>query len=263
MYQRHTNLFISSQGRERILNNALAQGMRERDCRTLLLPEWYAPEVLRDTKYRYCDSIPGIVRREEGETPTGFIPVGFSSWKKADGQKIRLAAFVTPDEIVATATPWDVLAQMRGDTTKAQRTGVLSALAEFVQNEDESVFSLGVWGSVAMELLTGYFYTRADSDLDIILKVTGKPEDEKKIDATLSDWLEVVKRIESKFDLRIDAELSLSNGYGVSLKELFRSGQTVLAKGQTDVVLLSKSKIFDEFVVGRPMERNTQIFQIY
>ncbi|RUS68117.1 Phosphoribosyl-dephospho-CoA transferase [Saezia sanguinis] len=250
MYTRHTYLFISREGRERIFRELQEQGMLQQNYEQVLLPEICPPDVGRYACSGPDVSIPGIVRREEGHKRDGLIPVGFSSWQQPDGNKLRIPAFVAPSEIAAVFQPADVLEPLRRGQVKCERTTALCALSSLMEQENRALFSLGVWGSAAVELLTGYFYTREDSDLDILF--TPSPASLNSVDAALilRDWMDIVIQSEHEFHVRIDVELSLPNGYGVSLKELFSHGHTVLAKGPADVVLLPKKEIFTLFDVA-------------
>jgi len=101
--------------------------------------------------------------------------------------------------------------------------------------------NMGVWGSAAMELHTGYLYTHDGSDLDFFLQ----PKSKVSV-RTLTRCLDAIVQSEQNFHVRVDVELSLPSGYGISLKELMDGkGTSVLGKGLHDVVLLRKSMVFD------------------
>lgn len=54
--------------------------------------------------------------------------------------------------------------------------------------------------------------------------------------------------LEAQSGVRLDAEIELTGGYGVKLKELLSPSKTVLGKGLYDVVLFEKSTIMVLFL---------------
>lgn len=244
MYKRHTLVTISLEGRERIFSELIQQGVHAEDCNSLLLPEKFTPDVAR---YQWCyDFTPalGIVRREEDCQREGYIPVGFCSWKRRSDQRLRIASFITVNEILKTTSPYEVLAVLKDNPEKYPRTITNTALAELVKLTAQYPFFLGVMGSIAQEIMTGYFYTSEISDIDIILSI---PVLNESSIALLYRWFNQMMQIEQCFSIRIDTELELTNGYGVALKELFSDGHSVLGKGLKDVQLLSKKEIFADW----------------
>jgi phosphoribosyl-dephospho-CoA transferase len=91
---------------------------------------------------------------------------------------------------------------------------------------------------MALELYTGLPYTDRDSDLDLLVMPAPAP--------TLCRFLERVAAIEARCELRIDAELELTNGFGVHLKELFGNGRTILGKSRAEVALLGRDQVLSE-----------------
>lgn len=175
--------------------------------------------------------IPAIVRREEVSERPGLIPVGFSSLGRSSEGRLRIAAFARPEDIVGTSTPYELLTE----SARTPRNACTTAL-EIARRYARSLgLVLGVWGSVAMELYTGYPCTHENSDLDLLVKSA-------PLDA-LSAFLSKVESIEAHLNLRVDVELDLDSGYGVHLKELLGSQGTVIGKGLADVVMLSCMEI--------------------
>jgi len=183
--------------------------------------------------------VPGIVRREEGFTAQGHVPVGLVSWECGPAGRLRLPVQLALDEIDAAYSPVEVLAA-RVDTQSYSRTACLRALGWLKKMSGDWTLHLGVWGSAAMELHTGYRYTHAGSDVDCLLKPTAGVSIQ-----TLTRCLDAIGQAERNFQVRVDVELSVPGGYGVSLKELLDGkGSSVLGKGLHDVVLLPKSRVF-------------------
>jgi hypothetical protein len=63
--------------------------------------------------------------------------------------------------------------------------------------------------------------------------------------------------IETHFDLRIDVELDLPNGYGVHLKELFGVGHTVIGKSLADVALFPREELLATMLTNVHVPHNT------
>lgn len=233
-YGRHTLLHLRLDARERMVAELEAQGRDRRLFGEMLLPERFS------NAFGLRVPVPGIVRREENAPREDMIPVGFSSWERGANGRVRAASFVRPDEIEDVSTPEAVLAKLDA-RDQARRPPALAALAALRENwpTPPETVRLGVWGSAALELETGYPYvdSRSDQDMRITPCVPLSGD-------TLRAWLDGIMETEERFTVRIDAEVSLPSGYGVSLKELLRPGVTVLGKGLLDVALLRKTEVF-------------------
>jgi phosphoribosyl-dephospho-CoA transferase len=223
-FKRHDLLDVSDAGRSRILDDLTALHRLSDKQRAL-----FACVLLQqETGTR----VPGVVRREDGPAHPGLIPVGFSSPTKKCGKRLRVAAFVRPEEIVRVTSPYDVLS-LRGATLP--HNACTEALAAAKDRAQSMGLLLGVWGSAALEIQMGQRCTDDDSDLDLLLAETS-------IDKLLA-FLGEVSAMEDEHKVRIDVELDLTNGYGVHLKELFGKGRSVLGKGKDDVVMLSREQV--------------------
>jgi len=189
--------------------------------------------------------IPGIVRRDETDCTGERIPVGFSSPSRGAGGRMRVAAFVDCADITRITTPYELLV---GNFT--QHNNCMYALAVCREAADKLDLDIGIWGSAALELYTGLPYTHEESDLDLLVA----PASQTVLVAFLK-WINV---IENRFDLRIDVEVDLDNGYGVHLKELLGNGRMLLGKSQCDVALLPRAQMLAQLpadsAAGRPVE---------
>lgn len=220
---RHTLVFPTEAGRRRIL---------EEWPRSLGWPQ--KREVVESVLFApQGRPMPGIARREEMAPREGMLPVGFCSPRSGPEGRARIAAFVRPDEIAALASPFDILQKEKFSAT----TPALKALEEMARAAAERELALGVWGSAALELATGLAFTHAMSDLDILLRPAPP--------ALLRDFLAALSEAEKRHGIRIDAELALANGFGVSLKELLDApaSRTVLGKSMQAVDLLDKADV--------------------
>ena len=233
-FERHTLLHVSLAGRERIFADLADKGYDEEALGEMFLPERFpgGDEV--------TVPIPGIARREEFAPRAGFIPVGFASWRSNECGRLRVGTFAAPGEVLAFVSPEEVAAKADYmEKERMNRTPALAALARLRAGWDGSPLSLGVWGSAAMEIETGRFYTHQWSDLDVRILPGGNVTKD-----ALRQCLDLLLAAEKKHGIRIDAELRVAGGYGVSLKELLSNSATALGKGLTDVVLLEKTEVF-------------------
>ena len=88
----------------------------------------------------------------------------------------------------------------------------------------------GLFGSAALEAVTGLPYLHDRSDIDAILG----PGSESAIHAFWDELLAV----EQTTGVRADVELMFSPGKYIKLRELMSGGSTVLVKGQSEPQLL-------------------------
>ena len=234
VYERHTFVYLNLSGRKRIFEELAGKGFDEREIGEVLLPEQY------NNGGGIMAAIPGVARREESEPSEGRIPLGFASWRSSESGRLRFATFALPGEIIAAVTPGDVAAKAAAlDSAATGRSPAIMAFTHLSGAWSDLPLKLGLWGSAALEIETGYAYTHQWSDLDLLLLPVG-PVDRSAFQRCLN----MVLATEKKFDLRIDAELLVPGGYGVSLKELLSGSSTALGKGLTDVVLLQKTELF-------------------
>ncbi|HHN81939.1 MAG TPA: hypothetical protein ENN11_04900 [Methanomicrobia archaeon] len=174
--------------------------------------------------------IPGIVRREESALHRGDpwydaneeVYVGFVYPYKEDGHRIRYASSVHGSRITRTIRPYEV-----PHMSYERRTRPLLALSEF-----SASYPLGVWGSAALEAVTGLAYTDDMSDLDLIVRGYGRDE--------LGELAHTTRAFEETFSIRIDVEVELTSGFAINLKEFVGDGPHVLAKGINGVELLER-----------------------
>jgi len=162
------------------------------------------------------DNIPAIVTRQESLS-VEFVQVGFSSYHFHEGGRAKFRAIVPRTGITEQLSPFDVIGYIGRLSSRVVRDTLyaLRSLAE------EMNLDLGLYGSVALEIMTGLPYLHIDSDIDILVR----PRD----DVGLCPFYEAVNR----FSLvrRIDIEALCKDGAGVKLAELCTSQKTVLCKG--------------------------------
>ncbi len=241
-YARHTLLDITRRGRERIVAELAGRGYDEAACAAMLLPA-------------DGPAAPGIVRREELAPRAGRIPVGFSFWRADEERgRLRIPSFVRPEEIERVSLPEDAArALLDMDPRARRRTPALRAAEAVLSRAAALPADLGLWGTAALEAHTGRLYTHAGSDLDLLLSPR-PPAD----GADLRRCLDAVLAAEKKFSIRIDPEVLLPSGYGISLKEFLNEGATVLGKGPRDAVLIQKEDVLVGLASGRTEPRIAQ-----
>lgn len=176
--------------------------------------------------------VPGIVRREEHESDHCTIPIGFSSPYLVDGRRMRVAAFVPPEEVMGTHSPYQVL-----EADFSSRTPCLRALAEIKKLAAEKGIKLGAWGSAGLEIYTGLPYTHAASDLDLLIGIA----ELNCVSMFAKDALAEGQR----HGCRVDIELDLPSGYGISILELLKGSDLILGKTLKDVKLINRSSVLD------------------
>jgi phosphoribosyl-dephospho-CoA transferase len=223
--KRHALIDVSDAGRERILAELAGNGtdrtlLREKFGR-VLLPE------------RAGVRVPGVVRREEIVPRSGCVPVGFCEPVSCGEGRLRIAAFARPEDVVRVSSPYEIISM-----PISQRTTSIAALFAVRPYAKALGLVLGVWGSAAMELYTGLPCTHEGSDLDLLVAAASRKR--------LYCFMDKIKLMEGRFELRIDVELELPNGYGVHLKELLGQGRTVLGKSIDGVALFSRKQMLAE-----------------
>lgn len=176
--------------------------------------------------------IPGIIRREEmvEVVKDDQVAVGFSSPYRRNGNRLRVPAFVPFEEIRKIISPYDLLTYDFSARNKPMQA--LYVLKKFALTNN---IKLGLWGSTGLEVFTGLSYTDENSDLDLLIEVNDYQGFEQ-VFAQLQHEVE-------DYNVKVDLEVDLPNGYGVKAAELILDTEYVLGKGIADVKLLKKSEI--------------------
>ena len=213
IYKRHDLVWLSEAGKNYALDNiqSCVPGVNDDEIQALILS---------------VPPIPAIVRRQETRDE-GSIAVGFSSPKIIDGVRLRIACKVPLACIVKHITPFDAAECKNGHLPDG------GSLKDLIDTGLKHHTQVGVFGSAALQLVTGLPYVRKNSDMDIYLRHHGSRED-------LALFFKQLLEYEERSGISIDAEIEYLGQYGVKLKELFGPGKTVLGKGLYDVVLLEK-----------------------
>jgi phosphoribosyl-dephospho-CoA transferase len=222
MYRRHDLVWLTPQGWDTALRG-LAGAPRE------LALGWCAR------------GLPAVVRRSEPDTPATRLCLGIPAPPDAhSGQKVRLGFAAERSHIAKAAPP---LALDDAEAPAAWQPGLASlGIALRAAGVDCRVF-----GSLAMQTLTGDRYLGADSDVDLLLR----PLD----GAQLAAGLALVAN--HAHSLPLDGEIEFPLGHAVSWKEwlgargdVHDGADRVLAKRLETVALLRRDELLGQF--GQP-----------
>jgi phosphoribosyl-dephospho-CoA transferase len=222
MYRRHDLVWLTPQGWDTALHALsgaaldLAQGWRTRN-------------------------LPAVVRRLEPDTPPGLLCLGIPAPPDPhSGQKVRLGFAVERSQLARLAP---ALSLIDADLPVAWQPGLTSLrIALRAAGVDCRVF-----GSLAMQTLTGERYLGASSDVDLLLR----PLDGAQLDAGLAL---VARHAQS---LPLDGEIEFPFGHAVSWKEWLgveeqarHGSDRVLAKHLDTVALLRRDELLGQFGVN-------------
>ncbi len=174
--------------------------------------------------------IPAILRRQQAPTP-GMVEVGFSLPMLYDGVRVRAFAPVPLGCIQNSLSPFAIV--VHACTSQSIPGNILSALVEKGQRTG---LHIGLFGSCALQALTGLPYLHPHSDWDILLAAhTPAPR--------LQAFAHELALLEKETELRFDCEILCNGGYGVKLRELLGTQGTVLGKSLLDVALLPRGSL--------------------
>jgi phosphoribosyl-dephospho-CoA transferase len=219
MYRRHDLVWLTPQGWDTALSR-LTGAPRE------LAMHWRSR------------GLPAVVRRTEPGTLSGLVCLGIPAPPDVhSGQKVRLG-FVAERDHVARVAP--ALALDDAEAPAAWQPGLASlGIALRAAGVDCRVF-----GSLAMQTLTGDRYLGETSDVDLLLR----PIDGAQLDAGLA----LVAR--HAHSLPLDGEIEFPSGHAVSWKEWLGAGSDtpsgadrVLAKHLDTVALMRRDALLGQF----------------
>lgn len=222
--QRHTMVEIDTDRRPAVAAD-LAVG---------LLPMHRLPEIEALVRGFFLEHpVPGIVCAPKGPLPEGHVQLGVSFPFRHDAVRVR-AAVSMPVRLVGRAhSPWDVVAGIRpGSFAAADELLALAALGR-----DHGV-AVGLFGSAALEALTGLPYLEPRSDVDAV--VTAR--DLAGLRSFHAELVAFARRV----DRRLDVEVALPSGLGIKLTELLSDVATVVGRGIDGVRLVDRRGVLEE-----------------
>lgn len=213
---RHDLVFISLEGKNKICNELLDK-----------YPENIKPLIYEI--FNRDEDIPGFVRRSE--RIYGKEALGFIHYRRINGNRIRIPAFIEYKDIIMVMTPYEIMQRKAFKFNKTSKC--IRAIIDLYILAISMELQIGVIGSGALELVTGINYTDDASDIDMLLKPTRYDK--------LLEFYRIAK--DNYGSINMDFELDLPNGYGVKLPELFMKTQTLLGKSINDVRLLNRNEV--------------------
>lgn len=160
--------------------------------------------------------VPGIVRTQ-WRAQDGILDVGYVSSSYIDGNRIRIASSIHIEDIEDVMTPKEIFA-MESLWPESKRV----MLAELRSLAERCHCNLGLFGSVALEMVTGETYLREHSDIDMVLY----PES----DADLETFYRQSLILQQIHDTRCDIEIGVRTFGNAKLSELLSDSTTVLCK---------------------------------
>jgi phosphoribosyl-dephospho-CoA transferase len=163
---------------------------------------------------------PAIVRRADAGQAADQLSVGFAFPPHADGTKLRVAGRIDCGEVEKHMPPLTLAGALDGVPVRWQ-----PALASLEQEACALGLALSVYGSVALQALTGQPYLKEQSDIDLLLKPVERAQLLRVLDL-LDSYASV---------LPLDGEVVFPDGRAVAWKELASgldggTGGRVLAK---------------------------------
>ena len=215
---RHDLVYLTKEGKERI-KTEFANCQSDKEKQTA--------EIFAENS-----SIPGIVRRNETGNDE-VLPLGFGHNELFDEMRIRFSTEISWREAQVIIRPYEITSidfKARNKSLKLARTVLALAKAQQI--------SIGLVGSVALEIVTGLPYTNDDSDLDLLVKGLSIT----KIELLYNS----LKELSGTYHVDLDLEVELKSGYGVKAAELFQNTGTLLGKSLKDVQILNKKEVLEE-----------------
>jgi phosphoribosyl-dephospho-CoA transferase len=210
MFARHNLVWINDAGWEAASANA-------READRAVLAWWRAQDW------------PAVVRRTDPGTPQGEQCLGVAAPPCQDtGRKVRVALRVHATHVVRVEPPVPLAAVIDSAPAAWQ-----SGLAALTRETTALGLALRVYGSLAMQAITGQPYLTAASDIDLLIQ----PRDGRSLQETIALLTHYAAV------LPLDGELLFPSGHAVSWKEWVRAGQDargtrVLAKHADAVSLM-------------------------
>ncbi|NEX63104.1 malonate decarboxylase holo-[acyl-carrier-protein] synthase [Noviherbaspirillum galbum] len=216
MYNRHDLAWLSARGWQRAMD-ASAQTGQDGDT---ILRQW------RDNAF------PLIVRRREPGMLENEVALAIAGPPR-EGRKIRIALRAAIDDIV-TVQPPRALADAAGAIPDTWHPAFRSLLDEAAAER----LDLAMFGSVAMQAITGLPCLGAGSDIDLLCRPATRGQ--------LDGFVSLLRRHAGA--LPLDGEIMFPDGNAVAWKEWaildkLAAGSRVLAKSIDTVALLPPARL--------------------
>lgn len=173
--------------------------------------------------------IPAIIARQRGKAGGAggrLWDAGFSLPQQLEGTRLRFRTVVPQGGITRVVTPFGAAGQNLQYLNNRQRL----VLKDLRALGAACAFKVGVYGSLALHILTGLPYHTAASDYDIYI-CKAEPQ------ADPEGFYRGVLALEKRHNAKIDVEIACLEDSGAKLAELYSGQATVLCKGLYGVTL--------------------------
>lgn len=177
------------------------------------------------------EHIPAIYKAQTGTCPNGMIEVGISLPFRPKGNRLRFLAQILPQEVQRVISPQQAAAS--GPSLPWEFGRLAGELLDWAASKRAE---LGLFGSAALQAVTGLEYLHPDSDLDVIIR-TADPD-------TLKRFYDLLCRAQQDYGRNVDAEVQLAHNRSVKLKELMAGSHSLLVKGGSVPVLARTQDIW-------------------
>ncbi|MCW5299117.1 malonate decarboxylase holo-[acyl-carrier-protein] synthase [Herbaspirillum lusitanum] len=169
---------------------------------------------------------PAVIRRRDAGCTAGEICLGIALPPDQDGVKLRVPLRIDLKGVRAMRAPL-AIADVIEHAGSQWRDGLLELHGDIAAQGLE----IGVYGSLALQALTGQPYLRSASDIDLLFS----PLDRLQLEQGVSLLQQYAAR------LPLDGEISFPSGYAVAWKEWAQAcgkpGNRVLVKHDSGVAL--------------------------
>lgn len=228
---RHVMIDIDAAHR-RFVADALGEG---------LLPMHRRPGVIdRIRELFLAERIPGIVCAPKAPLPEGWMWIGVSFPLREDGVRVRSAVALPRAAVGGIHTPWDVIGRIASGTFPAAEE--LLSLAALGRAHGVAV---GLFGSAALQALTGLPYLEARSDVDAVVVARSS--------AGLRSFHSALAGFATQYNRKYDVEVAAPGGLGIKLTELVSDVTAVVGRGINGVRLVDRHRVLDEIDTLPPL----------
>ena len=173
-----------------------------------------------------ADGRPLVVARQPATAPGLLLGLALPLLY---GQRKRLSIEVERSSVVAVQPPLTI-----SRCLPCLPAGAAGTLAELENRLDAGAVRIGVFGSLAWEILSGETYRHATSDIDLICDVASPAQFEVALAA--------LQQAAAELPCWLDGEIRFPDGNAVAWREILanrdRPNAVVLAKGNADVRLM-------------------------
>lgn len=179
---------------------------------------------------------PAVVRRNEPNMPVGILCLGIPAPPMNDGRKLRVSLHADAADVIEATLPLHLAAAASCAPEHWQ-----PGLTELLQDAQGHAVEFRVFGSLAMQSITGEPYVTVTSDIDLLFR----PRSAGLLDTSLALLQRHARH------LPLDGEIEFPTGHAVSWREWATVERTrragtelrVLAKHMDAVSLMSMDSL--------------------